>query len=148
MDINPYEAPREPPDPPTADDGGSFAGMWARFTIQSPEPHDVEVYCSRWTGLEVYRIDGQVRLRTRSFGISATRRFDVGDIGNAGETERHVLEIHITSLPWWSGSATLDEQPVIGELFPGERRHVVIGFAIVATAVVGLLSYWAWRWPW
>src|SRR5688572_24147890 len=98
MDVNPYESPREPSWPPSAgDDRSTLAGMTARFTVHTPEPHEVEVYCSRWTGLEIYHIDGKLRLRTRSFGLSSTRQFEIGD------AETHVLEITLKSFPWWSG---------------------------------------------
>jgi hypothetical protein len=137
MDINPYESPREPGGPPTAEGGSAFAGMTAKFTVHTPEPHEVEVYCSRWTGLEVYHIDGVLRLRTRSFGLSAVRKFEVED----EDRGKHELEITVKAFPWWSGSASLDGKPVVGELFSTERRDGIVGFVIVAVILLALAAW-------
>jgi hypothetical protein len=136
MDINPYESPREPSEPPSAEGSSTFAGMTAKFTVYTPEPHEVEVYCSRWSGLEMYHIDGVQRLRTRSFGLSVVRTFEIDD------GEKHELEITLKAFPWWSGSASLDGVPVVAELFPSERRDGIFGALIVGGLVLAL-TVWA-----
>src|SRR5437763_3519161 len=128
MDINPYESPKAPAAPCAVTNGASVRGVRATFTAQTPEPHVVEIYFSRWTGLEVYRIDGVERLRRRSFALSDVQRFEI-----EGATP-HVLEIATTAFPWPAGHASLHGRRIIDDLFPSERKvgmtMLVILFAL------------------
>jgi hypothetical protein len=124
-DINPYESPKTPCVVRHAHGRSTFRGMWGNFTVHVPEPHQVEVYCSRWTGLEVYTIDGVERLRVHSFGFTAVRQFV---IENAAP---HQLEIVVKAIPWWRGHVSLDGQRIIDDLFPAERKIGIVLWLIV-----------------
>jgi hypothetical protein len=96
-------------------------------------PHVVEIYFSRWTGLEIYRIDGVERLRDRNFAFSSVRRFEIEDNGP------HVLEIATKAFPWPSGEVFLDGRPIIADLFPGERRLAMTACAVLLLLLAALV---------
>src|SRR5438132_12460931 len=96
-DLNPYESPKAPVSPPAVTNRSTLGGVTAAFTVHTPEPHEVEIFFSRWTGLEIYRIDGVERLRLRSFAFWNVQRLEI-----EGATPG-VLEIATRALPWPSG---------------------------------------------
>jgi hypothetical protein len=122
MDPNPYESPRTAAELSAAANRSTFGGVTASFTVQGTAPHVVEIYFSRWSGLEIYRVDGIERLRRRYFGTSGVVQIEIEDAADAGDAGKHVLEIVIRSLPWWRGYASFDGQVVVADLFPAERR--------------------------
>jgi hypothetical protein len=148
MDINPYESPKSESALRTVKSRSTFVGVTGSFTVETPNPHEIEIYMSRWTGLEIYRVDGIERLRVRSFHFKATRQFEIQN------TERHVLEILVKSLPWWTATVTLDGVCVVENLFPSERKIEVIGWTIAGVlwllAAIGagvlILTHYYDRW--
>src|SRR5262245_4772494 len=119
MDINPYESPQSPEGEVAHEpvsNRSTLAGVTITFTVRTPEPHRVEIYLSRWTGLEIYRIDGVTRLRRYSFAFSDTVRVEIVN------ARPHVLEITSRACPWPSGRASLDGRPISDDLLPAERR--------------------------
>ncbi len=111
--------------------------------VEAPlvEAHRVEIYFSRWTGLEVFTIDGAVRLRERNFAFSSVRRFEI-----EGATT-HVLEIATKAFPWPSGHVSLDGRPIIDDLFPSERRvgMTLCAVLLVLVAIAVGLAYLGWK---
>src|SRR5687767_8355185 len=102
MDINPYESPKTESALRTVKSRSTFAGVTGSFSVETPNLHEVEIYMSRWTGLEIYRIDGIERLRLRSFRFTVKRQLEIEN------SERHVLEILIKAFPCWTATVTLD----------------------------------------
>src|SRR5262245_58054083 len=119
MDINPYESPQSPQGEviyEPVSNRSTLRGVTITFSVRTPEPHLVEIYLSRWTGLEIYQIDGVTRLRRYSFAFSDTVRFEIAN------ARTHVLEITSRAFPWPSGRASLDGRPISNDLLPVERR--------------------------
>jgi hypothetical protein len=104
---NPYAAPQSLSDPPSP---GSM--LRASLTVGTDEIHQVEILGSISSGLEIYLVDGQERLRTHAW--CGARRFDVGD------KEVHHVEVRVSLL--WSVRVLVDGRVIIDDAFPRMHR--------------------------
>ncbi len=67
--------------------------MKAEFVVGKWERVTIEVSCSSWTGLQVYKVDGQVVQKFRSFKLNDVIEF------TAGKLEKHKIKIVLKTFP-------------------------------------------------
>ncbi len=91
--------------------GRTVSPMYDTFTVGEQELHEVGVLFLV-SGREIVMVDGDKKLETRSFALSATRSLIVGN------DERHHVEIRSRTVPLWSVQAFVDGQRHARQLFP------------------------------
>ena len=102
-------------------------------------PHHVEVVTHHWTGRETYRVDGDEVASVRNLGWHADHRFVVGE---------HEVRVHGRWYPVLPVAVSVDDQPLIDDLFPQLAwLKVAVGAPVsIVSAVLGLSIVWdLWR---
>ncbi|MBI3463758.1 MAG: hypothetical protein HY000_11980 [Planctomycetes bacterium] len=131
---NPYAAPQCPSASTRPTPGGSSA-LRASLTVGLHEVHQVDIFMSIWTGIELYLVDAREQLRTHAWW--GTRRF------NVGQSEVHCVEVRVS--PFCSVQVLVDGQVVVADAFPRIRRFHYMAVPLfllslpVLLTVVGLL---------
>lgn len=129
--------------------------MKTSFYVGKEKPHRIDIEWSPYSGLEVYKVDGQEVLTKRSWALAGTRRFRVGD----GD-EIYDIEIRVDLVPklrsWfypgdWIAQAYVNGKLYIDDLTRESRTKVrrlywwllILGFAVgfgIAQFIHWLLS--------
>jgi len=85
--------------------------MKAQFTVGDTEKIIIDVYCAVWSGLQIYKTNGEVVHRLRSFRPNDVIEFSVG------ERETHKIRIVLKSIPKASSEVYVDGELYIETLF-------------------------------
>ncbi len=118
-------------------DCDDWLSMRSRFRVGG---HLVEVETGHWSGLEIYRVDGEERLRKRYLGWHPVEAIEV-----AG----HEVEVSGRWYPFTAVTVDVDGVRRVDDLFP-QLRWLVQLIALVSGTLMAVLSAsiaWdLWRW--
>ncbi len=136
------KANKNPYSPPMAEKSSSLPPRMGSFTV-GPEQRLVEVFCSYWSGLEVYTVDGIEVLRTKNYQIRGVREFNVGQ-------HKVVIKLdawpswRILLRPWeWIAEAYIDDELVVEDVtaeFRAKVRSVMVSLRYVLLGLFLLLG--------
>lgn len=114
--------------------------MQADFIVGEKEKIIVNVYCSAWSGLQVYKANDKVIKKIRSFKSNDIVEFFVGD------EEKHHIRIVLKSIPNVSAQAYVDGKLYVDPLFKEvkhwrERNSIkFIATFVLLTVIFGVLG--------
>lgn len=137
MADNPFAAPTRQHRRAPVRTWSGWLGMGSSFAVGR---HRVEVETGHWTGLEIYRVDGEERQRTRNLGWHATQRLDVGG---------HEVAVRGRWYPVMPVTVEVDGVRWIDDLFPQIRWPVRLMASLTAVAMATIsasIAYDLWRW--
>lgn len=122
-DANPFRAPAARL-PPVAQ--RTLSGMVSRFVVDGVQ---IEVETTHWSGLEVYRVDGQEVARERNLGWHSRRVLQAGT---------HRVEVLARWYPFLPVRVEVDGEPYLEDLFP-QLGPIKWGIAAVTVPTAALL---------